>query len=200
MRFIFNILILFIFSSLMTKEEYVGVYFYDSLNYHESIDLSTNGKFTYNCESEFLKIIIKGNYHIHRDSLILDSYPQRDKMLVNEIVKGKKNAIYIDVKDKNGNAIHYNLYLLLENNSVVCIENQWDITKIKDKKIKGFYIVDKKGLKSPMYNKKGLSTNYFSVIFETNRVFENEVWLFENGKLKPKGLNGENQDYYLEKK
>lgn len=200
MKFILNIFILVVFSSLITKADYVGTYLYNSLNYHEEISLLNNGKFVYSCRTEFLKTSIEGNYHIYNDSLFLDSYPQRDKLLVDEQSKGKKSTIYFDVKDKNGNPIHYNLYLLLENNTIFSIENQWDKTKVKDKKIKGFYLVDKKGLRSPTYSNKGLYSNYFKVIFETNRVFENEIWVFENNKLKPIGMNGVYQDYHLIKK
>lgn len=199
MKFILNIFILVVFSSLATKEDYVGTYFYNSLNYHEEIKLLSNGKFIYNCKNEFLRTNIKGNYHIHNDSLFLDSYPQRDKLIVCGQSKGKKNTVYIDVKDKNGISFHYTLCLLLENNTVFTIENQWDKTKVKDKKIKGFYIVDKKGLRSPTYYNKDLFSNCFKVNFETNRVFENEIWVFENNNLKPMGLNGLYQEYYLTK-
>jgi len=199
MKFILSIFILVVFSSLTTKEYYEGTYLYNSLNFHEEITLLNNGKFIYSCKNEFLRTNIEGNYHIYNDSLFLDSYPQRDKLLVNEQSKGKKNTVYFDVKDKNGTPIHYTLYLLLENNTVFTIENQWDKTKVKDKKIKGFYIVDKKGLRSPTYYNKGLFSNCFKVNFETNRVFENEIWVFENNKLKPKGLNGVYQGYYLTK-
>jgi hypothetical protein len=199
MRATFYIFIVLIFSSLINKENYLGKYLYKSKNYYESIDLKNNKQFIYNYKNEFISYEIKGNYKINSDSLILDSNPQRDKIIVKEKNSGNKNSNLIIVKDKDGNTLTYHIYLILLDDKVICLKDQWEKSKIKNQTIKGFYIVDTKGLKSPTYLKKGKFSNYFEVQFETKRVFENETWHLEKDKIKPIGMDGEYQNYYLEK-
>lgn len=195
---------IFIFISIMfslsiNKENYIGHYSYKSRNYYESINLKENRQFVYNYKNEFIRYEIKGNYRISNDSLVLDSNPQRDKIIVKEDNKGSKKNSLIIVKDKEGNILTYHIYIILLNDKVICFRDQWDKTKIKNQTIKGFYIVDTKGLKSPTYFKKGEFSNNFEVQLETKRVFENETWLIEKDKIKPIGMDGEYQNYYLEK-
>jgi hypothetical protein len=199
MRATFYILILVLFSSLIDKDSYLGKYTYKSRYYYESIDLKNNNQFIYNCKNEFINYEIKGNYKINSDSLILDSYPQRDKIIVKENNRGNKNSNLIIVKDKEGNKMTYHIYLILVDDTVICLKDQWEKSKIKNQTIKGFYLVDTKGLKSPTYLKNGKFSNHFEVQFETKRVFENEIWHLEKDKIKPIGMDGEYQNYYLEK-
>ncbi len=199
MKATFYIFIVLIFSSLINKENYYGKYTYKSRNYYESIDLKNNKQFIYNYKNEFIRYEIKGNYKINNDSLVLDSNPQRDKIIVQELNKGNKNNNLIIVKDKNGNSLAYHIYLILLDDKVICLKDQWEKSKIKNKILKGFYIVDTNGLKSSTYLKKGKFSNYFEVQFETKRVFENEIWHIEKDKIKPISQGGEYQNYYLEK-
>lgn len=199
MKAIIYIFIVLIFSSLINKEDYFGKYTYKSRNYYESIDLKNNKQFIYNYKNEFISYEIKGNYKISSDSLVLDSYPQRDKIIVKELNKGNKKNNLIIVKDKNGNALTYHIYLILLDDKVICLKDQWEKSKIKNQIVKGFYIVDTKGLKSPTYLKKGKFSNHFEVQFETKRVFENESWYLGIDKIQPIGMDGEYQNYYLEK-
>ncbi|CAM4085538.1 GLPGLI family protein [Flavobacterium branchiophilum] len=199
MRTIFYILIIVLFSSLINKDHYIGKYTYKSRYYYESIDLKNNNQFIYNFKNEFVNYEIKGNYKINSDSLILDSNPQRDKIIVKEKNSGNKNSNLIIVKDKEGNNLTYHIYLILVDDAVICLKDQWEKSKIKNQTIKGFYLVDTKGLKSPTYLKKGKFSNHFEVQFETKRVFEDETWYLEKGKIKPIGMDGECQKYYLEK-
>ena len=199
MKIIIFIFISIIFSFSTNKDNYLGKYIFKSRYYYESIDLKDSYHFIYYCRDEFVNYEIKGNYKINNDSLILDSYPQRDKLIVIEDNRDIKNSNLIIVKDKEGNAIHYHIYLILEDDSVICLRDQWEKSKIKNQTIKGFYIVDTKGLKSPTYFKKGKFCNHFEVQFETTRVFENEIWYIEKDKIKPLGVDGEYYNYYLEK-
>lgn len=199
MKITFYIFIVLIFSSLISQEDYFGKYSYKSRNYYESIDITNNNKFIYNYKNEFISYEVRGNYNLNNDSLILDSNPQRDKIIVKELNKGNKKNNLIIVKDKNGSVLTYQLYIILSDGEVICLKDQWDKSKIKDQSIKGFYIIDTKGLKSPTYFKKGKYSNYFEVLFETNRVFENETWYFDKGKIKSIGQDGEYHNYYLEK-
>jgi hypothetical protein len=193
------IFISIIFSLPINKENHKGQYSYKNRNYYESINLKENSQFIYNYKNEFISYEIKGNYKINDSNLVLDSNPQRDKIIVKESNKGNKKNSLIIVRDKESNILTYHIYLILLNDEIICLKDQWDKTKIKNQEIKGFYIVDTKGLKSPVYLKKGKFSNHFVVLFETKRVFENETWLIEKDKIKPIGMDGEYQNYYLEK-
>ncbi|WP_152640725.1 hypothetical protein [Flavobacterium sp. 316] len=195
---------IFIFISIMfslsiNEENYAGQYSFKSRNYYESINLKESRQFIYNYKNEFISYEIKGNYRISNDSLVLDSNPQRDKIIIKEYNEGNKKNSLIIVKDKEGNILTYHIYIILLDDKVICLRDQWDKTKIKNQTIKGFYIVDTKGLQSPTYFKKGKFSNNFEVQFETKRVFENEIWIIEKDKIKPIGMDGEYQNYYLEK-
>ncbi|KIX21484.1 hypothetical protein SY27_07190 [Flavobacterium sp. 316] len=187
------------FSLSINEENYAGQYSFKSRNYYESINLKESRQFIYNYKNEFISYEIKGNYRISNDSLVLDSNPQRDKIIIKEYNEGNKKNSLIIVKDKEGNILTYHIYIILLDDKVICLRDQWDKTKIKNQTIKGFYIVDTKGLQSPTYFKKGKFSNNFEVQFETKRVFENEIWIIEKDKIKPIGMDGEYQNYYLEK-
>lgn len=187
-----------VFSLFINKENHIGKYSYTNYRYYESIELKEGNKFTYFSKQEFINYEIKGNYNIQGDSLVLDSSPQRDKIIVQESKKGSQKRNEIVVTDKNGRKMHYNLILILDNDKEIKLTEQWEKSKIKDVDIKGFFLIDSKGLKSPVYYKIGKFSNYFEVRFETTRVFDNEIWYIKNNKIKPKGLNGEFENYFLE--
>lgn len=180
-------------------ENQLGKYSYTSNRFYESIELKKENKFIYFSKQEFINYEITGNYHVNGDTLTLDSNPQKDKLIVKETNKGRQGNFTFVVTDKMDNPIHYSIHLILIDNSEVSLKEQWQKSKIKNSKIKAFYIIDSKGLKSPKYHIKGEFSNFFKVWFEPNRVFENERWYINNNKIKPKGLNGEFQSYFLEK-
>lgn len=192
------IFIVTVFSIFILAKNDIGKYFYKSNKYFEYIDLREDNTFVYYCKQEFLSYEIKGNYNIIGDSLTLDSNPQKDRIIVQERSKGSLNKNIIFVSDKRGEAIHYNLYLILDNNKELELVDQWKASIVKNHKIKGFYIIDSKGLKSPTYVINGKFSNNFKVLFETKRVFENEKWFLNSKKIKPRGLDGKFQNYYLE--
>jgi len=194
-----NLFIIIIFSILIGEDNVLGSYSYKNNKYFESIELKDNNKFVYSSKQEFLNYEIRGNYHIIGDSLVLDSNPQKDKIIVRESIKGAKNKNIIFVSDKKGEAIHYNLFLILDNDKELKMTDQWEVSKIKDQNIKGFYIIDSKGLKSPTYIINGKYSNHFEVLFETKRIFENEKWFLKDKKIKPRGLDSKFQNYFLEK-
>jgi len=182
-----------------TKDIPLGKYSYHTNRYYESIDLKSGNKFTYNVKQEFFQFEINGNFIFRGDTIVLDSYPQRDKIIVNESNQSNLDNTTILVTNKMGDFIHYHLYLVLSNDTIMNLQNQWMKSRIEGKKIKGFYIIDSKGLRSPMYYIKGKLSNYFNVQFESKRTFENETWLIQNNKICPRGLDGELQEYFLEK-
>lgn len=200
MKALFYIIATF-FTCLSTADKTsFGTYSYETEHYLEKIELKDNNTFIYTLNSEFIKYNIFGNFNLRKDSLILDSYPQKDKMIVRESKQGNKNIITIKVTDKMGENIHYNLFITDFNDTKDSIIGQWNSSLIKHKKIKSFYIRDSKGLQSPEYKIKGKFSNSFAVQFETRRIFENEAWLIKDDKIYPKGSNGKEQNYYLLKK
>lgn len=193
------ILLLFPFCSKMTDNSVKGKYEYQSGLYHEMINLFDDNTFTYSVKDEFLKYEIRGNFCLKGDSLILNSYPHKDKIIVREKKRGANSNLTIIVTDKMNYPLNYTLKLIKEDNSITEIKNQWNRSKTAIKNVKSFYIIDNKGLKSPIYTIQGKSTNYFEVQFETQRIFENEKWCIIDNKIRPLSLGGEYQNYYLEK-
>lgn len=178
---------------------YEGIYEYKSNNFYERIELGKDFRFKYNYHFHSVAYSLQGNYRIKGDSLILDSNPQRDKIIVKEHKKGNKNKTRFCVKDKLGESFNYTLYAINTQDDTITLSNQWSKSKLIDEKIESFYIVDSKGLRTPSYEIKGTRTNSFEVQMETTRVMDNEVWQITGNSISLKGMNGKNQSYKLEK-
>lgn len=177
-----------------------GKYTYQTSHFSEDLELKENNQFIYNVDFNFSQYQVKGNYHILNDSLILNSLPQKDRILVFESNKGNLRNLVFEIKTKKGKYFTYDLHLMLDSGEEITIKDQWEKSKIKNLKIKSFYIVDKNRLKSPTYVIVGKTTNYFEILFETSRVFENESWGIKDNKIIPRNFDGHFQNYYLEKK
>ena len=176
-----------------------GKYTYTASHYTESITLKENYKFIYTANFNFSKYKTEGSYYILNDSLLLNSHPQKDRIIVNEYNKGDIKKIKFEVTDKQNNYFNYHLYLTLSDNTKIVAKDQWQISKFNNLKIKSFYIVDTNGLKSPNYRVVGTATNNFKIQFESSRVFENESWGISEDKIIPRGFGGEIQTYTLDK-
>ena len=198
-RILISIIGILLLSFSVPKNNQEGIYEYKTRYFNEKIELGIDYKFQYEYRKEFIQFNIDGNYRIKGDSLILDSSPQRDKIIVKESSKGNLKTIRFKVTDKIGSPLNYKLSLITRDNDTITLINQYFESKLKIKNLKSFYIYDTKGLKSPTYDIVGLRTNYFEIQFETKRVFDNEVWKIKNDKITPKGLNGEIQKYFLTK-
>jgi len=182
---------------IVPDTDFYGTYSYRQFFYYESIDLKSDGHFLFKSNDEFLRREVVGNYHILGDSLVLDSYPQREKLIVRESNKGNVKSNVIIVTDKAGLYFTYQLHLLLKDGSEMSLRDNWGIVKVKDVNVKGFYIIDSGGIQSPKYFLKGTNTNHFEIQFEKLRVFENESWIIKKNEITPRGLNGELQEYRL---
>ena len=177
---------------------HVGCYSHSgSSNYYEELCLNENGEFVYQVNREFLKLQVEGNWQIRDGKLILDSRPQKDKIIVQEYKK-RSNKKVVKVRSKENKLINYTLCLIASEKDTLSYKNQWDKTIVYDDFV-SFYLIDAKGLHSPTYNIIGLSSNYFEVFFETNRVFENEAWEITFEGIIPKGLNCKPQMFVLKK-
>ena len=176
-------------------------YSYSNNHFSETIELGENNKFEYSAKIHMRsKMKINGSYYIVNDSLFLNSIPQRDKLIVNEQFNSKrKKENCFNVIDKDYSLLTYHLYIELENGKNLVFRDQFEKTIFPREKIKSFYLIDTKGLKSSTYKIKGQNTNSFHVIFETKRIFENESWLIKGDSIKPKGFDGVFQEYFLSK-
>jgi hypothetical protein len=179
----------------------LGKFTYETENFSESIELLENNKFTYEVRMHMgVRIDVQGTYYLYHDSLYLNSFPQHDKMIVNESAnKNVQRNAFFNVKDKDNSPLTYHLYVIFENQERQIFRDQFQQTVISGKKIKEFYIVDTKGLKSPVYKIKGTNVNVFDIRFETKRVFENESWAIKGDSIIPKGFDGEIGKYALTK-
>ncbi|MCA6069499.1 hypothetical protein JI747_020255 [Chryseobacterium sp. RG1] len=173
-------------------------YCYKAPRYYECINLLKDGSFKYYRKTEFLKEEIYGNWQVKNDSLlVLDSNPQRSRLIVNEIYKkGKK--ITFNVRDSEQRLINYHLYIIRNKKDTIAYKDQFDKTIVTNKeKGMSFYIVNTAGLHSPEYKFKSNKANYFNVTFEQKRIFENEQWKFKGNKIVPLNLDGKYSNYEL---
>ena len=197
------VILAFVFLSFVKdNRDVIGTYTYSSEEYFytEKIIFSKNYTFNYHFKSEFIIENIDGYYNVFSDTIILNSSPQRDKLIVNEKYR-KGNNILFEITDKQLSPLRYHLHIIYEDNSVLELRNQYMSSKFKKKEtpIKGFYLVTTRGLKLPTYFIKGTNTNHFSVLLEPRRVFEAEKWIFHNNEITPIGIDGEYQKYSLTK-
>jgi hypothetical protein len=189
-----------IFFTSFALENNIGKYEYQSTNFRESIELLKNQTFVYECSLPFSNYQIKGSYYLIGDSLILNSSPQKDKIIVREQNSGKFENKVFKITDKKGQLLTFHLYITLNDNSVIFFRDCFEKIKFKSKPIKSFHIINTIGLKSPEYVLEGKSTNCFEVQFENIRVFDNEKWHLIENKIQPKGFDGKAQNYFLIKK
>ena len=176
-------------------------YEYNASHFQESIELLENREFIWKCNRHILGLVtIKGTYQIFGDSLVLNSSPQRDKIIVRAKNTGKFENKVFKVPDKQGNLMTFHLYVTLNDNSEKVFKDCYEKIKFKSGPIKSFHIINTGGLKSPEYKLNGSFTNFFEVQLENIRVFDNENWYLIDNKIQPKGFDGENQNYYLTKK
>lgn len=200
MRGIIYIFVLMLFTSFTIQtNQYEGIYEYKSDNFYERIELDKNFKFNYDYRLNSITDSLKGDYRIKGESLILDSNPQRDKVIVKERKKGNEKNVRFCVKNKFGESFNYTLYAINKDGDTITLLNQWRKSKLKDEKIESFYIVDSKGLRTPLYEINSTRTNYYEIQMEAIRVLDNEVWNLSRNSIIPRGMNGETQSYKLDK-
>jgi hypothetical protein len=199
----FNWLILIVLICLSTNcysqniKQNSGTYVYKSSFYYESLELKNDGEFIYKSESELAQEVVMGNWQTRGDEIVLDSRPQKDKILVFENrSKSKEEKIF--VFDKKENPINYTLVAITYKNDTITLKNQFRCSAIKER-LNSFRIIDSGGITSPLYKIMGTRTNEFKVLFETSRVFENEEWDLKGLQITPKNSFGKIQNYYLQK-
>lgn len=174
------------------------VFTYKAPHYYESIDLLENGSFVYYSKSEFIKTEIEGNWQLRNDSiLVLDSRPQRSKITVFESQKRSKKSTF-QIRNTDNHQIHYNLYLITNDNDTLEFKNQFDKTVVLGE-FSSFYVVDTKGQYTSIYKILGSRSNIFDIMIEEKRVFENEYWKYYGKYIVPLGIDGKYSSYKLVK-
>ncbi|MCF6129062.1 hypothetical protein L1S35_05205 [Flavobacterium sp. AS60] len=196
MRTIYFIFTFFLFQNLNLFN--TGKYSYSASHFYESIELKNDDTFIYSCHLNFSEYLVEGKYNILNDSLILNSYPQKERLIVVESKKGNSKNLTFEISTNQNNKFSYDLHVLMNDNTEMEFKNEWEKTKLKKHDIKGFYIIDKNGLKSPKYLVRDSSNNYFKIKVNPSRAFESESWPFIENKIKPRNFNGDFQNYYLE--
>ena len=173
-----------------------SLYSYKSPHYYESINLSKDGTFDYYQKTEFTKSEIKGNWQLRNDSiLVLDSRPQKSKLIVFESYKKNRKTIF-RVQNMKGNLINYSIFLITNKGDTTEYKNQFDKAFVEGE-YSSFYIFDSKGLQSPIYEIQGARSNFFDIKFEEQRVFENEYWKYYGYYIVPLGFDNKYANYKL---
>ena len=198
---------LLIFINLYSQNEVVGTFSYINEESEEIIiTLNQNYTFWY-CKGCSIKRSVgdcTGYWNIKEDSILVLNSDNSSRIIVFEDnnKKNKKNSTIIVFPSNFPNETHiiYNMYIVTEEGDTLSLYNQVEKIIIR-KKIKSFWIEDvETKLKSHSYRVQS-DANIFNVFFDKGRVFDNEEWLIVNNeKLRARGLNGELQDYYLDRK
>jgi len=193
----YNIIIFMLVFTTSFSQTDTKVYSYKNRFFSESIELKVNGKFKYNNQIHMGgRSEIEGNWQLRNDTiLVLDSSPQRSKIIVKENLKKNKNVTF-QVRDSKQDIIDYHLYVINDRQDTIVYRDQFDKSIIKEKPI-SFFLVNTIGLHSPIIKVTNSKVNYFDIIFEQKRVFENEYWKIHGDEIIPLGMNGQYVNYFL---
>ncbi len=174
---------------------------YRSERRFESLELRDENTFKYVFRNEFLRDTISGVYKIIGDSIILTSINRSEDYVVTEAEKGDGKIYLLDFKNYKNESFHYDLFLCNTVGEETRVRSQWNFSEVKKKNIKSFYIIETKGVKSPVYFLTKKRVNIYKIKWSGKRVFQNETWFYdcENGSIVPKGYNKESQKYSLKK-
>jgi hypothetical protein len=164
--------------------------------FNESLQLNIDSSFNYECNRPFIKERIVGRWHSIRNEIILNSDNKSEKIKVTEKLEVDSNKFRVCVYNKQKEPINYKLFIVNNKNDTIEMTDQWECSLIKDS-ICSFYIADSKGLFSPKYLVKNKRYNSFYVLFETKRIFDNEIWELKGDSIIPKDSQGNNQSYFL---
>jgi len=194
------IVVFFLFLGLTNTDTLIGKYSYSQSFFYESLQLNEDSTFVYNNRTEFTKQNLNGIYSIVGDSIILNSQPKREKIIVKE-THTNSNSTTFNINYKDGSLMIFHLTVTTNNGKKIDYRDCFEKIKIRRKKIKSFHITNTSGLKSPEYFVQGTQANFFSIQFESVRVFENEKWYIDRSSkmVRPIGFGGEFENYNLKK-
>lgn len=182
------------------SQSIAGEYSYSNNHFNIHLNLSSDGTFYYYDNGQIQLRECQGNWQERSGNLILDSYPQKEKMVCYEYLNRKVEYISINVKKKSdGRPIHYSLYLLKNSGDTIQLKEQFKTSKVFEKDINGFFIVDMNGTQSSTYMFQRKGTNTFDVLFETERVLDNEDWRITETGIQPRNDAGNYANFILQK-
>lgn len=184
----------------VSSQSLVGEYSYAGNDIHERLVLFPDGTFSYSDYGQIVMRECKGNWQVRGQDLILDSSPQKDKIICYEYFKGKEEYTYFNVRRKSdGLPTGHDLYVIMYSGDTIKLKNQFKRSKIRSNDVKGFFMVDLNGTQSPTYLIQRRITNCFDVLFEDKRVFENENWRITATGIQPRNDIGKYENFLLQK-
>lgn len=199
-------IIISVFSQTLPVLLNYGTYKHYAHHRMESFELLPNGEFRYLRVHPGYDSI--SGYWVQKDSLlILNSIPQRDRVVIYEgyVKSNKRNEI--KVVNKSSIPLFFKLNVITTSNDTLNLDGIY--TAYIPAPIKSFRLInaalglgvaEEPRYDYPSYQVRYKECNYFVIIFETDRIFEHEEWIIKNDKeIKPILENGKEAYYTLKK-
>lgn len=200
---LFRISLIFILSMLLQniyaqETQLRGAYVYkhdkDSGLYFK-VDFLESGKFKYIFKIDLVSIESEGIYKVSNDSIILnnginpmevdesfDSDNDFDEVIEFKICAFLEDDCYYP---------NYNIYFVSREDTLQ-YTSQSESIKLDKRRLSrysSFYILGVYGMQYPTYEFKDRSINQYFVKLNPKISFNDEAWLIEGNKVKPRGLN-----------
>ena len=159
-------------------------------SHNEYLQLFDNNKFEYGYNAHTARFRVDGYWIQFGDSLILNSTPQRDRIIVRESRDSSSLEYFFDVKTKQGASINYSLSIFDVTGKEMEFKYQSDSThfQVNERMIKSFTITLSHGVRTPRYYIIGQWTNRFDIQVEPLIVFEEETWVLKGDTLFPQDV------------
>jgi len=170
--------------------------------HYEELTLDSNRTFQYRARlSEFVRIEKSGFWRIDNDTLILNERNPKYKEIMTVVEKSDgslaKGKVFFEVKNYDGSNFTYEISASL-NDTTIVLKNNEGRSSLPLSSVEEFYLSN--ALYSyPEYIVKDRLSNFFLIKVAPNRSFNNEKWLIENDRIRPRNLNGQFASYYLSK-
>lgn len=209
MKNIICLLIILTFSTLCKSQELseiVGKYTTKNKSHffnkhYEEISLNADSSFRYFARIGFVKVEIKGEWHLTGYSLTLKGHHPgiTSEVSVTELVDNgiPKGQVKIATTDLESDAFTHHVSATKGDTTITLRDREY-VTMIPLSSLDRFDITNTL-FKYPTYEVKNKQANYFKVRVPRSRVIINEVWQYKNGVLFPRGLIQDYSTYYLSK-
>lgn len=193
-------------AQMMNKRIQPGVYTsknesHNNRHHYEEITLNSDRSFKYKAHvGEFINIDKFGKWEIDNDTLILNEHePEYSQMMsvVEKNVSLNPNfGVNINAKYFDGDDFLFTVSATSNDTTVILRNNNTGHSTIPLTKIKEF-IISSTSYNYPKYIVKDATSNNFVVLLSPKRLFINEKWLLENGRIRPRTTEGIFAGYYL---
>ena len=170
-------------------------------NHYEEIVLKSDSSFKYFARIGFVKIEIKGKWHLTGHYLTLKGHHPgiTSEVSVTELIDNgiPEGQVKIATTDLESDAFTHHVSATKGETTITLRDREY-VTMIPHSSLDRFYITNTL-FKYPTYEVKNKEANYFKVRVPRSRVIINEVWQYKNGVLFPRGLIQDYSTYYLSK-